>query len=561
MRIKRFDLFCLGIIFAESIIFLFDFFMNPGRFASFDAPFHITNVAQFANALMDGNFPVIWTDGFANYGLPIGIVAHQMTSYLGAIFSILAQDPYFGFKTVALVGVAGSALLYYAFLRIYFSPTIALAGAFLFNLASYRIFNFYVRGALPEIFSAVFLPMILIGLYFFIEKKNSKGLFLFSLSIFLLAVTHPFMLLIYGIIYAPYTLYLLSKNAGANSLLTVRSVKKVVSLSGAFAIGILSASFYLVPLSREIKYFYYGLNPSNLEPNSFFSLSSFLNFSWPYFTPTETFPRGHMVTFGILEIVGLLVGVILLVVLLRKKEKTENDGLVIFSGTIALILVFFMTPLSKIFYTYLPLLNQIQFPWRMISALIFIIPIFYCYLFSKKNSLMVLCAFIAIILLLRLPELYGKNYTYIPKSSYDKTLVNVHSVLMNTIWTGKTEEYPVKSFKGEVIEGIGKIVVRDEHISKRKYEVQADSVIRLVDNTFYFPGWKVYVDGADTLIEFQDPSYRGVITYSVPAGSHQVEVVFKDTKIRLISKILSLASLILLVGLFIMRRRIGRIIF
>ncbi len=560
MRIKRFDLFCLGIIFAESIVFLFDFFMNPGRFASFDAPFHITNIAQFANALMDGNFPVIWTDGFANYGLPIGIVAHQMTSYLGAIFSILAQDPYFGFKAVALIGVAGSALLYYTFLRIYFSSTVALTGAFLFNLASYRIFNFYVRGALPEIFSAVFLPMILIGLYFFIEKKNSKGLFLFSLSIFLLAVTHPFMLLIYGIIYGPYTLYLLSKNSGAKSLLTVRSVKKVISLCVALGIGIVSASFYLIPLSREIKYFYYGLNPSNLEPNSFFSLSSFLNFSWPYFTPTETFPRGHIVTLGMLELVGMLTGAVLLVVLLRKKEKTENDGLVIFSGIITLILVFLMTSLSNIFYTYLPLLNQIQFPWRMISALIFIIPIFYCYLFSKKNSLIVLGVFMVVILMLRLPELYGKNYTYIPKSSYDKTLVNVHSVLMNTIWTGKTEEYPVKSLKGEIIEGNGKILKRDELVSKRKYEIQADSAIRLADNTFYFPGWKVYVDGIDTPIEFQDPSYRGVITYSVPAGSHQVEVVFKDTKLRLVSKLFSIGAILLFVGLFIIRKKLSRLI-
>jgi hypothetical protein len=285
-----------------------------------------------------------------------------------------------GFKAVAFIGVAGSALLYFVFLKLYFSPQVALAGATLFNLASYRIFNFYVRGALPEIFSAVFLPLILVGLYFFIEKKNSKGLFLFALSIFLLAVTHPFMLLIYGIIYGPYALYLLSKNAGAKSLLTKNSVKKVVSLFIALGIGIVSASFYLIPLSREIRYFYYGLNPSNLEPNSFFSFSSFLNFSWPYFTPTETFPRGHIVTLGILELVGLLAGIVLLVVLLRKKEKTENDGFVIFSGIIALILIFFMTSLSSVFYTYLPLLNQIQFPWRMISGLIFIIPIF-CFIY------------------------------------------------------------------------------------------------------------------------------------------------------------------------------------
>jgi uncharacterized membrane protein YfhO len=80
------------------------------------------------------------------------------------------------------------------------------------------------------------------------------------------------------------------------------------------------------------------------------------------------------------------------------------------------------------------------------------------------------------------------------------------------------------------------------------------------DNTFYFPGWHAYVDGVETNIEFQDPAYRGVITFSVPKGIHKVKVIYEDTKVRRIGKIISILTLLLL-GVFaghaFIRRRVG----
>jgi hypothetical protein len=65
----------------------------------------------------------------------------------------------------------------------------------------------------------------------------------------------------------------------------------------------------------------------------------------------------------------------------------------------------------------------------------------------------------------------------------------------------------------------------------------------MVDNTFYFPGWTVEIDGVSTPIEFQDPVFRGIITYKIPQGDHTVRVSFKDTKVRMLSTLLSLMGL------------------
>jgi len=59
---------------------------------------------------------------------------------------------------------------------------------------------------------------------------------------------------------------------------------------------------------------------------------------------------------------------------------------------------------------------------------------------------------------------------------------------------------------------------------------------RMIDYTFYFPGWKVFVDNKEVPIEFQDPKYRGVITYGVPSGKHTILLKFTNTKNTIISK-------------------------
>jgi hypothetical protein len=151
---------------------------------------------------------------------------------------------------------------------------------------------------------------------------------------------------------------------------------------------------------------------------------------------------------------------------------------------------------------------------------------------------------IGIVGLSRFPELYGKNFTLYPQQHYSRTIKNLHFDSMNTIWTGTTTDYPIKQVKGEIIEGSGQITMRQEKNSRRTYQVTADSEVRMADYTFYFPGWQVYIDNQPTEIQFQDPAYRGVITYTVPPGNHQIDVKFENTKIRQAGYLVSIGTLI-----------------
>ena len=75
---------------------------------------------------------------------------------------------------------------------------------------------------------------------------------------------------------------------------------------------------------------------------------------------------------------------------------------------------------------------------------------------------------------------------------------------------------------------------------------ETDTQIKL--NTFYYPGWKVYVNNIDTPIQFQDSNNRGLITFHVPQGHHQIKAIFTETRFRLLANLISLFSLLLFVS-------------
>jgi len=526
-----------------SIGLVFDLFINQGQPVTFDGPTHITNIAMFYKSLKEGNIRVTWTDGFANYGMPLGLMAQQTTSYLGAIINFLANNPLLSFNLVFLIGAFLSNLSLYWLLRHFFSQQVSVAAVFLFNLAPYRIINIYIRGALPEFFASIFLPLLLIGIKKFIETKKFSFFALISLSFAFLILTHPFMLIIYGFLVLIFTVIFLNK----------RKTKKITvwQLLLSFFVGLLLSFYFIFPLSAELRYFYYGRSLNHFNEGHFLSWENLLDPRWFYFYKNDIAPRGHFMKTGVFE---TFLGIFYAVLLLKKGFDKKNyllEKTALFSFFIYL---FFLTPLSGFIYKNFPLLGNIQHPWRMLSGFIFLPPVFLGLLLERikkpKLRLTFIYSLLIIISLLRLPQLYGKNYQLIDQKSYFFTKENLHGVILNTVWTDKTENYPIKKNKAEIIEGKGRLVTKKIKNNYRQYQVSAETPVRLVDYTFYFPGWRAYDNGKRIPIEFQDPNYRGIITYRIDRGNHKILLKFEETPVRLLGIIGSLSGVFFLIFLY-----------
>jgi hypothetical protein len=419
-----------------------------------------------------------------------------------------------------------SSILLYWFLRIYYRPLAAVAGVMLYNFAPYRILNLYVREALPEFLASVFFPMIMLGTYYFVKKKKRWAVPLMVVFFAVIALSHPMMLVVGSILFGSYFLFLLKDEK--------KKLKPTILYTVFLAWGILIAGYYVFPLKMENKYFYYGQQENHLTPGQYLSAENYLSREWHYFYRDDIVNRGHFVKGGLLESLVLAAGVLYLLSRLAKRRfRLELVDLATFVGV---VLVFMTTKYAGIFYERINLLSNIQFPWRMLSAYVYIPAIILAHGVNSVKSprwrFYATAAVIVLVAWIRFPQAYSKNNTYHNLDRYYFTVANLHSVLMNTVWTGETADYPVKEVKGEIVEGEGELVITEVKNGYRDYQLSAETEVRMADYTFYFPGWKVYVDGVETPIEWQDPAYRGVITYRVPAGEHELSLRFEETRVR-----------------------------
>ena len=520
----------LSLLIIITGIFSFDFFLHQGEPATFDGPTHLANIAHFHDSLSQGEFPVRWTDGFANYGLPLGLMAQQTTSYLGGFLTFITHSVVYSYVWVVIISTFLSAFMMFWFLRLWFDRLSSSIGTILFVFAPYRILNIYIRGALPEYAVPACILCILVAFTYLYKSQYRKGSFLMVVGTTSLLLTHPMMAVVSLFILVPYiALILLLEN---NIQKRVKTVFCII-LGGLIGIGL--ASYYVLPLLLENKYFYYGLSPNHFSSNQWLSFEHIFMERWNYFYKGDIFTRGHILQLGVLEVLILISS--LFVLIYQKAKKVSIHPLFIFGLISSIVMIFFMTQWSVFLYSSISLLGSFQHQWRILTVFQLIPPILFLVLVSKlqyRLRVIIFLSLIIVLAVLRFPQIYGKNYTVFPESYYYFQKENLHGVVMNTIWTGKAEDYPVQKSKPQFIEGKGSIVQKIVKNSKREYRVTAETPARLVDYTFYFPGWRVWIDKQPTEIEFQDPNYRGVITYRVSKGVHEVVIEFGYTKWQLL---------------------------
>jgi hypothetical protein len=65
-----------------------------------------------------------------------------------------------------------------------------------------------------------------------------------------------------------------------------------------------------------------------------------------------------------------------------------------------------------------------------------------------------------------------------------------------------------------------------------EYVVYTKSIAMLKDNTYYFPGWKVYINNKPVQIDYKNKNAFGILTFKDPKGLNLIKVSFEDTDVR-----------------------------
>src|SRR5260221_8878098 len=97
----------------------------------------------------------------------------------------------------------------------------------------------------------------------------------------------------------------------------------------------------------------------------------------------------------------------------------------------------------------------------------------------------------------------------------------------------------------EILKGKGEIKNTKRNTIEHNYIFSANSELTVKENTLYFPGWVVNIDGKNTPIEYKEPEYLGIIIFNVPKGMHYVNVSYSDLNYLALAKKIDIIGILL----------------
>lgn len=531
---------------AISFIPLLDLF-HPGLPVTHDGQDHVARIANFYQNLSEGNIIPRWAGNLNwGYGHPILEFLYPLPSYLASLFR------FFGFTLIDSVKlvfgisfVLSAATMYFFIKELLSDEKAALFASLAYVIAPYRFVDLYVRGAIGEHVAFVFPPLVF---YFLLKLSKRYSLWYLiggAVSLAGLNLAHNAISLMFLPLFGLWSLFLLLQSnkklqLGNHYLITV-----------LFGFGL--SAFFWLPAFIEGKYTLRDIVTGGGEYMvSFVMWKDFFFSQWSY-GGTLTFSK----QIGIVHWIGIFGSIIATYYLYRNKSKLWMVSLGSF--LIFWITLFLMTSASNPIWQSITLLQKFQFPWRFLSLAVFLSSLLGAvalHSFPDKHKKFFLLILVAGLLVVNKDYWHANGFLYKPESFY----TGIYNSTTDTgesapIWSVRFMEHPPKSHV-EIISGKGSIKELNRTSTSHSYEITTESKARIRENTLYFPGWKVLVNGKTTAVEFQDPQNRGLITFWVSGGKHNINIIFTETRLRFSSNLISGASLVLLLFCAILERRI-----
>lgn len=158
-------LFLLGILGITLLVSLPLF--AEGIHRGHDTRFHLSRIEGIANELSLGVFPVkissFWMDG---YGYPVSVYYGDILLYFPALLRLAGVPLVCAYKIfLVTVNFLTTLIAFLCFDRIFTNKNIALLTGLVYVTAYYRLINLYVRSAVGEYCSMMFLPLIALAVH------------------------------------------------------------------------------------------------------------------------------------------------------------------------------------------------------------------------------------------------------------------------------------------------------------------------------------------------------------------------------------------------------------
>lgn len=552
------------------IIIALSFWVIKPLFVSGFFPMHddeqVGRLYELNQAIRAGHIPprIVPNLGFG-YGYPFFNFYPPFAYYVAEIFKILGFSYILSIKLMIGLGFILAGICMYIFCKEYLNKLGSIVAAVAYTYTPYHALDVYVRGALPEFWSFVFLPLIFWSYTRLHKTGMHRYIILAGIFCALLILTHNLVAMMSSIFILIYLLFLLKSNKDKKSFIMHCLISLILALS-------LSAYFW-IPSFFEKKYTLVDILTKELADYKlhFVYIRQFWNSQWGYGGSIYGLMDGISFEVGKVHIVvGALVFAFMLY-FLKNKEKKVSILFVFF--ILFFISLFLSTFHSQFIWSVFPSLWYIQFPWRFLIFATFTISFLTgaITLLPMEKSLKMFVASIILVFIIVFNKDYFQPFQYLTHAM-DKDYTSKEKLRWSTsrmafeyvpkgiatvqsdIGTTQVDidKNSISKSSYEVVRGQMKVeVARDDpHIKKMKVEVFEPSIFRI--NTYSFPGWKVFIDKNE--VAYSDTNKLRLITIDVPAGVHEISAEFTDTFYRRLGNYLTIASIIILASVICMSK-------
>ncbi|HVT01008.1 MAG TPA: 6-pyruvoyl-tetrahydropterin synthase-related protein [Patescibacteria group bacterium] len=529
-------LILVGFIFLLPLI-------NNSFYLTHDGQAQVARFGAYIKSFSNGEFPFRWAgDLNYRYGSPVLIFYYPLTGILTVPLYFAGISLESSFKLIIGASFILSFLSFFLWMRELTKKIEAsLFGSILYGLIPYHFLNLYVRGDIAESLALALAPLIFYSIEKLRETRNIKYVGLSAILYALTILSHNSVSLLISPVILVYSI--------------LRSTdKKMIYLNlVSIVLGLGLSAFFWIPAIMESKYTNSHLFISDMYKDNFPSFFKLIYSSWGTGANVND-SNGLSPQIGIIPWIFVISSIFLV-----KKVKKMRDQfafwLIVFFTS-----VFFTISYSDVFWKYIPLLSMLQFPWRIIGIASFSAAVIATLVATYINKailyllmLVVICYSIGFTAIKLIPSKTNSFYFNYPGTTY-------YHGQASSIWTaGDFGSYPKKDL--EIISGKGKVYQIVRRNNEHSFRVDSKNGIAILDNTVFFPGWQVDINGQRVPIEFQDINHRGLITFKVPPGQKNVDIVFRESPLRLLSDLLSISGLFGIFIVLIFSKKIGKILY
>jgi hypothetical protein len=516
---------------------------RPGIYESGDLDGHIYRAIVFYNALKEGILIPSWgADLNAGFGYPVFSFIYLVPYYLISLIHFLGFSFITSSKIILFISFVSSGLIMYVSLKkLTKNELAAFAGSIVYLFTPYHLVDLHFRVAIAEVIAFVLTPTIF---YFIIKIQESKKyiyVIVLGLLFGLFFLTHPAQFLFYTALFFVYLIY-------QQFIIKDTNIRVLIAVIISFFIGLSLSSFSWIARFTLTQYTH-GSQLITI-PVSYLQPSELLVSPWRYGFLFQGHTGELSFIIGYTQILLLFVA---LYVLFRIKTQNKNDKLLWFWTLTALFLIFCMLPYSKFIWNTVPLLNLMQFSYRLLHPLTFCLAIITSYIVLKYNKrTLVIHIFLVITVAYTILNWGNRNViTYIDdlwmkNHIATSTQTSEGMIEANPLWWSPEKIDWIKEVPKQHVEAIhGRADIREIKRTSinHSYIVSTADAATLMDNTFYFPNWTIRVDGKPVGINYQTTKYPARMVFEIPKGLHYVEVSYKDIPIIQYAKRISLLVL------------------